>query len=303
MDQVLQTAISIILASIPAIVWGVIFYRKDPVYEPRAMLTFMVGMLSVIPMLVYKWSWDYIPQLNVFQFTDNFQTDVLQFSPYYFLPLGTIFAFMFVGVLEEHLKHLVVAKTDKGFFRNIDDAIEFSIIAALGFSFIENVLYFYYIWEFQGTETLFISFVFRAIFSTFAHILFSGIYGYFYGIAYFADPIWSEEIRRNRHPVVDWFHKVFHLKKTRVFATEMVSQGRFLAVTLHAGFNILLELNVTWFMVPFLIFGYAYLNYLFKLKENHKEYGRLRGDYTPGHLHHWIWLFLNRKKQLLPKSQ
>ena len=195
------------------------------------------------------------------------------------------------------MKHLVVARTEQGFFRNIDDAIEFSIIAALGFAFIENTLYFYYIWEYQGSDVLMVSFVFRAVFSTFAHILFSGIYGYFYGIAYFADPIWSEERRKGRHPLIDFFHTVFHMKQNRVFAIEKVSEGLVIAVVLHAIFNIMLEMQLTFFMVPFLIFGYSYLDYLFRQKENLKEYGYLVGEDSSVHVHDILWRRVRRRKK------
>lgn len=287
--------VTLFMAAIPALIWGYVFYKKDPVYRPKAAKTFLMGTVSVVPILLYKWSWDYIPQLNIFNYTQNFSADVFAFSPMLFLPLGTVFAFMFVGIIEEYMKHLVVEKTDQGFFRNIDDAIEFSILAALGFAFIENILYFYYIWAYQGVEMLFVSFVFRSVFSTFAHILFSGIYGYFYGIAYFADPIWSEEVRTKRHKLVNLFHRILHMKKNRVFAVEKVSEGLFLAVTLHAFFNIMLEMGLTFFMVPFLIFGYAYLDHLFKRKENLKGYGYLVGEESPAHVHNVLWRMMPRK--------
>ncbi len=285
----MSVVLTILLAAIPAAVWGAIFYQKDPVYRPKALLTFFMGMVSVMPILFYKWTWDVIPQINIFNYTNTLTADVFNFSALLFLPLGSIIGFMFVGVIEEYMKHLVVEKTDEGFFRNIDDAIEFSIIAALGFAFLENILYFYYILEFQGGEVLFISFIFRSIFSTFAHILFSGVYGYFYGIAYFADPIWSEKKRKGRHPLVNVFHNILHMKRNRVFAMEKVSEGLFLAVMLHAFFNIMLEMNLTFFMVPFLIFGYAYLDKLFKQKENLKAYGYLVGEDSPAHVHHLLW--------------
>lgn len=276
---------TILLACIPAIIWGFIFYKKDEVYRPKAKQTFLLGMTAVIPILFYKWSWNYLPQINVFNYTNNFQADIFDFTPYLYLPVGTLLAFMFVGVIEEYMKHLVVMRADRGFFRNIDDAIEFSIIAALGFAFVENILYFYYIWTYQGLEIFMVSFVFRAIFSTFAHILFSGIFGYYYGIAYFAEPIWSEDQRKGRHPIYNYFHKIMHFKGDRVFAREKITEGLFLAVCLHGAFNILLEMNLTFFMIPFLVFGYSFLDYLFKRKENLKAYGYLVGENSDAHVH------------------
>ena len=285
----MQIAISILLACVPAYIWGYIFYKKDPVYRVKAVHTFLLGIASVLPILLYKWSWTQLPQINVFNYTSNFQADLFGFTEHLYLPLGTLFAFMFVGVLEEYMKNLVVRKADRGFFRNIDDAIEFSIISALGFAFIENILYFYYIWEYQGGDVLMVSFVFRSLFSTFAHILFSGIFGYYYGMAYFADPLWSEEVRKNRHPIISAFHTVFHFKRNRVFATEKISEGLLIAVTLHGLFNILLEMNLTFFMVPFLVFGYGYLDRLFKQKENLKARACLLGEAGNSHFHILAW--------------
>lgn len=285
----MQIAISILMACIPAYIWGWIFYQKDQVYRPKAKWTFVLGMLAVAPILLYKWSWQFFPGLNINVYTDTLQDNLLSFSSVLYLPLGKVLMFMFVGVIEEYMKHLVVKKADRGFFRNIDDAIEFSIISALGFAFIENTLYLYYIWEYQGIDVMLVSFIFRSIFSTFAHILFSGVFGYFYGIAYFADPIWSEEVRKNRHPLVNALHTIFHFKRNRVFAVEKVSEGLMLAILLHASFDILLELNQTFFMVPFLVLGYGFLDQLFKRKENLKAYGRLTGEYDGKHFHQVAW--------------
>lgn len=285
----MKLAICIFMAMIPAFIWVSIFYKKDEVYRPKAIQTFLLGMASVLPILLYKWSWTHLPALNIFTHTNEIRWDVFQFTDYLFLPLGTIFAFLFVGVIEEWMKMAVVRRADRGFFRNIDDAIEFSIISALGFAFIENILYFYFIWQLQGVEVLMVSFVFRSVFSTFAHILFSGIFGYFYGLAYFADPIWSEEQRKSRHPFVSFIHTIFHMRRNRVFAVEKMSEGLFMAVFLHAAFNIFLELNLNFFMVPFLVVGYGYLDHLFKQKENLKAYGRLVGEESPAHAHHVVW--------------
>ncbi|OGJ42961.1 hypothetical protein A3J23_02905 [Candidatus Peregrinibacteria bacterium RIFCSPLOWO2_02_FULL_48_14] len=281
----MKLLVTILLACVPALIWGYIFYKKDPVYRPKAKQTFLLGMLAVVPILFYKWTWQYFPEINIFNYTNSYQADVFGFTPYLYLPLGSLLAFTFVGVIEEYMKHLVVKKADQGFFRNIDDAIEFSIISALGFSFVENILYFYFIWTYQGFDILLVSFIFRSIFSTFAHVLFSGIYGYYYGIAYFADPIWSEEVRKKRGFFTNAIHTIFHFKRDRIFANEKVTEGLAIAVVLHGAFNIMLEMNLTFFMIPFLVFGYSFLDYLFKRKENLKAYGYLVGEKSPAHVH------------------
>jgi RsiW-degrading membrane proteinase PrsW (M82 family) len=263
-----------LLACVPAFIWGYIFYRKQP--EPRkwVALTFIAGILSVVPIMLYKFAWEWFPNLNVFVYTDNLEQDLLGFSNLMYLPLGIVLAFMFVGVLEEYMKNIVVRTTDRKHLASIDDAIEFCIIAALGFAFVENIMYFFYIWSYQGFESLFVSFIFRSVFSTFAHILFSGMYGYFYGVAHFASPIWQEEIRANRHPIIRMMHKVFHLKSSTLFKEEKMLEGLLVAMGLHAIFNIALEVGWTFVIVPYLVLGYLLLSYLFDKKENHKRYNR-----------------------------
>ncbi len=264
------------LASVPAILWAWIFLKKKREPMSLVILTFIAGMVSVAPILLYKMSWEYFPSLDLFTFFEQFEYNVLSFAPLMVLPLGVIFTFVFVGVLEEYVKHLAVKLVDGGKFQDIDDAIEFSIMAALGFAFVENIMYFFYIWQYQGIDTLYVSFIFRSIFSTFAHILFSGVYGYYYGIAYFAEPIYQEEVRQNRHPIISFFHRVFHLKSSTVFAEEKVMEGLFIALALHAVFNIMLEISLTFMIVPFLVMGYGYLSYLLSQKRNHVKYGRVK---------------------------
>lgn len=272
----LKILLCFLLASVPAYIWGYIFYKKQP--EPRkwVALTFIMGIVSVVPIMAYKFSWQWFPSLNIFLYTDAMRANLLaNVSQVAYLPVGVVMAFMFVGVLEEYMKNIVVRATDRNHLRTIDDAIEFCVIAALGFAFVENMMYFFYIWTFQGFDKLFLSFVFRAVFSTFAHLLFSGVYGYYYGIAHFADPILQEEIRENRHPLLKWFHRVVHLKTSTLFAEEKMMEGLVFAILLHAGFNIFLEIGWTFVIVPYLVGGYALLCYLFDKKENHKRYDRL----------------------------
>ncbi len=273
--ELLKIITCLLLACVPAYIWGYIFYKKQP--EPRKWVakTFIGGMFAVLPIMLYKFSWQWFPELNIFLYTDRLDQDILGFSHLVYLPLGVIAAFMFVGVIEEYMKNIVVRIADRKYLRHIDDAIEFCIIAALGFAFIENIMYFFYIWSYQGFESLFLSFVFRSIFSTFAHIFFSGIYGYYFGIAFFAKPILQKEIRENRHPVLQWLHRVVHLKSSALFHEEKLLEGLLFAVLLHAGFNVFLEMGWTFIIVPYLVFGYSILSNLFKKKENHKQYNRL----------------------------
>lgn len=274
----LQLLICILLSLVPTFIWGYIFFKKrrNGNSPKLTILTFFAGALSVFPLLLYKLSWKYFPQINAFEIANNFENSVITFSNLAILPLSVIIAFMLVGIIEEQTKHYVVKYVDQSRFINIDDAIIYSIVAALGFSFTENILYFLTIWNSQGIENLYTSFIFRSIFSTFAHILFSGIYGYFYGIAYFAKPIFREEIRnKKRYPIIRFLHRIFHIRSSELFSHHKMFEGLLIAILLHAVFNIFLELNLMFIMVPYLVFGYSLLVYLIRKKKSHIKYERL----------------------------
>ncbi|PJC36770.1 hypothetical protein CO046_04060 [Candidatus Peregrinibacteria bacterium CG_4_9_14_0_2_um_filter_53_11] len=270
------------LALFPALTWGYVFYRKQKESRSHLIMTFVFGGLAVFPILLYKYLWKSFPQINILNYAKNFEGDLIGISGFALIPLSVIITFMFVGVIEEVMKQSVVHSVDDKQIRHIDDSIMFSIIAALGFSFTENILYFYTIWSNVGHEALLVPFLFRSVFSTFAHILFSSIFGYYYGIAHFAKPLLQEELKANRHIFWSWYHRAINFGTERLFHEQKVLEGFTLAVGLHAVYNVFLEMNWTFIMVPYLVFGYLYVSHLFKVKENHK---RLDLVYAEQHNH------------------
>jgi RsiW-degrading membrane proteinase PrsW (M82 family) len=295
MAQTIQIIGSILLALMPAFIWGYLFYKKDPQNKRLTLITFVVGALAVFPILIYKTLWIFFPWINAFKWAADYNQDII----YLFgvsIPLSVIITFMLVGVIEELMKFFSVKIVDdEDTFKDIDDAMEFFIIAALGFSFTENILYFYNIWLTEGSDNLFLPFLFRSSFSTFAHIMFSGIFGYYYGTAHFADHVLQEEIKEHRHHWTIFLHKIFNWKKSRMFFEERLLEGIIIAVGLHAIFNIFLETSMTFLIVPFLISGYIALDYLFDKKENHKKYGKLL-TYERNHPHTKSGVFFQNKK-------
>lgn len=280
MEQSVATGICVLLAFLPVIIWGYIFLKKHPESKKLVVITFIAGMISVAPLLVYKYLWQFFPWINAFIWTRNLNADIMGLSSFMLIPLPILVTFMFVGVIEEVSKIGSVRIVDNKAIRSIDDAIELCIVAALGFAFIENIIYFNNIVAMRGMDQLFFPFVFRSLFSTFAHIMFSGIFGYFYGVAHFAEPIWKEEIRKKRHPIMKIFHKIFHIKRPVLFHHEKIVEGLVIASLLHACFNIFLEMEWAFLIIPFLTVGYATLVYLLKRKENLKKYGKLVSERT-----------------------
>jgi len=268
-------ALSVVLAFVPIILWGWHFLRKHPEVRKMVILTFIGGALSVTPLLIYKFLWDYFPWINAFIWTRNLNVDFLGLSSVMIVPFSVLATFLLVGVIEEISKLFAVKIVDKKKFRSVDDAIEFAILAGLGFAFVENAIYFYNIITSRGFDDFLFPFVFRSLFSTFAHVMFSGIFGYFYGVAHFADPILKKEMREKRHPILKFMHKHFHFKSSVMFHDEKIFEGLIVAASLHGLFNVFLEMEWIFVIVPFLFIGYMILTHLLEKKENLKNYKKL----------------------------
>jgi len=155
--------------------------------------TFAAGAAFVAPLLVYKYLWQYFPWLNAFAYTHQYKDDFVGFSNFSNVPLDVLITFLIVGVIEEITKFMAVKMTANGKINSVDDAIEICITAALGFAFVENIIYFTNIMTVRGPDNILFPFVFRSLFSTFAHVMFSGMLGYYYGLAHFAGPILKDE--------------------------------------------------------------------------------------------------------------
>ena len=192
---------------------------------------------------------------------------------------------LWVGFYEETAKFWIVKHTGKNFFRSIDDAIIFSIVVALGFAFIENVLYFHSIWNnFAIDESMRWFYVtFRSLGSMLLHIIASGILGYYYGIATFAKPVLQDKLSEGENFIfTKWIHRILHLKSETVFREEKIFEGLIVAASTHAVFNFLMGMSQHFtdtdspdiarifllMAVPFLVGGFFWLTYLLGKKED-----------------------------------
>lgn len=277
---ILQISGSIILGIVPALIWTYIFHNKLPGNRHLTLLTFFVGATAVFPILLYKYLWQYFPWLNAFKYAEGFESDVIGLNRIISIPISVLLTFLIVGIIEEAMKNAAVRIVDdKETTKDIDDAIEMSIVAALGFAFTENIMYFHAIWMQQGPENLMLPFVFRSIFSTFAHIMFSAIFGYYYGIAFFAKGYLIENRRTIKWPRM--LQNIFGIQKEEIFSVSKWVEGFIIATILHAIYNIFLEMNWTFLLVPFLGLGYVYVNYLLRKKENHKRLGQIAAQAEP----------------------
>jgi len=168
--------------------------------------------------------------------------------------LGTV---LFLAVIEEYVKHLIVRITDDKKIRDIDDAITLSVVVGLAFAFVETIIYSLI----SGSIGLIF---YRAMISIPIHLVASGIFGYYYGLAHFAKPI-LEFDKHKRSPLRKWFSTIFTLKKFAVFREEKMVEGMFFATLFHAGMNLLFEFKLGFLSVPLLICGIVILFRFYKL--------------------------------------
>ncbi len=287
----------IVLAFIPTVAWFLIFGGKHVKRWPYVFLTLIAGMAAGALILSYQFFWgsqldfvffSVIPQ----NFQEGFQTQI------HSTLLASLLIFFSIGFLEEYAKHWLVKATDHNIFESIDDVIEFSIIGALGFAFLENIGYFFLLVVNGETGNMIELFIIRSIFVVFIHVLCSGIYGYFYGLGYFAKPVLQEREKKghvSRIPM--WMHRMVHFKKIKFFKDKMATLGLFIAMSIHGIYDFLLEVgslgglskilggtdnfygaNIQLHVIVLplvLFFGFSYLSHLLRKKEDQQKWGHL----------------------------
>jgi RsiW-degrading membrane proteinase PrsW (M82 family) len=287
--------ICILAAFLPVLIWIFIFMNKSEKDFFHLIITFIMGMGSAGLILLYQYFWGNGP-INLLFFgveAYDFKLNIINLLEG---PLLIAFAtYLSVGFLEETLKHFVVVKADTRIFSSIDEVIELSIIAALGFAFLENIAYFYMQYMNGGMNSNFWIFVLqRSLFVVFVHVLCSAIYGYFYGIGFFAKPYMQYQISHGkRFPIVNFFHRVLHFKKASFFREKMMITGLIMASVLHGLYNVSMHINPIIYtsgdyilrldsiLLPtMLIGGFGYLSYLLNKKSNMYEFGEREIEYV-----------------------
>ena len=185
--------------------------------------------------------------------------------------------FVVVGMLEEYLKHLVLRFSGEDKITSIDDALSFAIIVALGFAFIENVLYFLDYLQFNPmlTQKFWVFFFLRSTISVLAHVGFSGILGYYYGFAEFSHEMVRHESVQKKHWMLGVMHCALHMKTCTLYHEEKMMEGMIIAMTLHAIFNVLLEFNKLQFVVPMVLLMFVTVLNLYHRKNAYIADGTL----------------------------
>ena len=341
----IQLALLATLAFLPIIGW-LYFFRKDlPRQRKYIVLTFIAGMISVLPIKLYEAYWHLavlkLEHLNLFKHiadVANLQTlsslfaytlasvmvmmaifffvAILMFvlevgsgdntvrvfrkklvkifeTPWFFVSVAVlcgllayamtlsmsekIWFFIMVGILEEFVKHLVLRFSDEYKIHSVSEAIQFAIIVALGFAFVENILYFTQIIDARlvvGGQ-FFLLVVLRSILSVGAHVSFSAILGYYYGLAKFSDEIWQRKELCARYSWLEGVHNKVGIRCQTLFHDQKMMEGVILAMGAHAIFNALLEFNQVVWVFPYIFTLLLWVTHLLHKQELHRYFGNL----------------------------
>ncbi|KKP40055.1 MAG: hypothetical protein UR28_C0003G0049 [Candidatus Peregrinibacteria bacterium GW2011_GWF2_33_10] len=252
-----------LLAVIPVMLWIPIFHYKNNKSKKIIIFIFLLGTLTVLPIIGLQYLWVYYPQFDIYAHINSSVTNV---------HLGFLLTFIFVGIFEEIAKHSVVHYVDHSKIQveTINDAILFGILAALGFSFTENIFYLNSIIKSGNFINLMAVFSFRSIVTMCAHMVFSGIMGYYYGMAKFADPFYSEAGWRGKKFVIaDFLYRLIKFKKIHSYRISTMMKGLFIAMSLHAAFNFFLQFQMLWQAVILIFGGYLYIHHIMRRKAVH----------------------------------
>ncbi len=251
-----ELAVLIAVSAIPTAIWAYLIFEGRKTSRWPLVLAFLLGTLTVLPIVALQYFWVLEPKFDIYNLIREKIQETLLFN---------VATLLTAALIEEFFKSGVVRFIDKTkvSIQTVGDAINYSILAGLGFSFIENIVYFYSIYSQTGVEGLIFPLIFRSIFTMCAHMTFSGIFGYFYGISKFAKPIVETKLfKGERQSFVRLYSKFAGVNEPNAFAQLNMAKGLLIAMTLHASFNLALEYEK---FVPVMLIvggGFAYLLYL-----------------------------------------
>ena len=169
----ITTILTIILAIIPGILFCFFIIRQDKYEkEPKLYLaiSFALGMLVTgVAYGIEKWADD---RMQLYTAAQNIDT-------YEHFGILMLSAFVITALTEELLKFLalIVFAYQRDDFNEPMDGIVYSVMIAMGFATVENILYTQYGWR----TTLI-----RAFTAVPAHVVFGIIIGYYAGLAKFS---------------------------------------------------------------------------------------------------------------------
>ncbi len=153
-----------------------------------------------------------------------------------------IFYYVIVAFIEEASKHFNFLQSSIFYIKSVKDWVLYAIFVALGFSFIENMLYLYnyYITYWLSWELLKLYF-YRSAFSVMVHVLSSSVMAYYFSKA-----------------LILYRWKDLSFPYLKIFTTGLI-----ISIILHLVFDVALTLGFVFIIFIYFIWGYLYVSSIF----------------------------------------
>jgi RsiW-degrading membrane proteinase PrsW (M82 family) len=252
--------VSSIIAFLPVIIWLFLIFYKNNERKKTIILIFFLGSLTAPALILLQVLWSEFPRFNLSALIEtSVQSQTWQFIAF----------FMLFGALEEIIKMYVITLIDKKttLIKTVNDTIRLTLVSALGFAFTENIYYLYQFWPVISTGELVGMYVFRSVFTTCAHMIFSGIFGYYYAMGKFSIQINKQNRLTNvENNTAIWISKIFNLPLSQAFQQKLIMKGLILSIIIHASYNFILQMGYKAPVVIFIILAAIYIWFLMKRK-------------------------------------
>ncbi len=261
--QCMGYGIAVSLSLLPVIILEHSF-RSDDCDPWLYHLMLFAGAFATLPLVLYSFMVKHNIEVNVFLLriipTDVFgSSDALVsergvgvFSLEATLSASFI-AFVVAATIEESCKYIVLRHAGHRAFGSVRSIMSCAIAVAIGFTFAENILNPYYFPSFVETHLInpavpeWITFMRkvggRAILSTMAHVIASGIGAYFIGLVLSTDIVAiRSRFARLGMSAAALLERMFGLPRKLFFRYEMLTVGLVSAIALHTLFNVTITL-------------------------------------------------------------
>lgn len=197
------------------------------------------SLLLVLFFILLEKLFSFFPNINIESSGVSFQD--ISFNSLQLV----IFYYCIIGFIEEWSKHFHFLWSGILKSKNPKDLVLISIFVALGFSFIENILYLKHIYENTWwSQELIRTYFFRSSFSLMLHVLCSSV------LSYLFSRVWIQNTKS-----MNWYF-------IKIFLTGIV-----LSVWLHAFFDIALSFWLSIFIFFYFVWGYLYVSSIFYKEE------------------------------------
>lgn len=249
------------IALIPTFAWMYFLFSDSQKRKSVMALVFIGGIATVIPLLIIQKLFATFPELNVVQIIPGNIPNVA---------IAQLIIIIFLGMLEEIFKQTFLRTVDNKWLlvETVNDSIKLAMIAALGFSFAENIYpYFFTLLQYGSYKELMGAYFVRSLFTSAMHMSVAGIFGYYYGISKFAIDFreqskWSGE-KMYLTRCISW---IFGTPQSESFREQKILRGLFIAMGIHGAFNFLVQFQLVMPALLLVIGSFGYLMFLMNRK-------------------------------------